>query len=148
MQLCASLSLPVSVNKLLWRQGWTYLRRRRYFQKEQRRNRKFPGGPTCTFQGKEIPCLTRWSPKGSITAEILIDILATLDHHGVFKRSQGRMPFLLLDGHGSRFHPSFAKYIMDPDHPWAVCIGVPYGTALWQVGDLSKHNGTCKIALA
>ena len=58
-----------------------------FFKKNSGANKKNPGGPTCTFQGKEIPYLTRWSPKGSITAEILIDILATLDHHGVFKRS-------------------------------------------------------------
>ena len=29
-----------------------------------------------------------------------------------------------------------------------VCIGVPYGTALWQVGDSSDQNGTYNIALA
>ena len=28
------------------------------------------------------------------------------------------------------------------------CIGVPYGTALWQVGDSSKQNGAYKISLA
>ena len=119
-----------------------------FFKKNSGANKKFPGGPTCTFQGKQIPCLTRWSPKGSITAEILIDILSTLDHYGVFERSQGQKPFLLLDGHGSRFASSFLKYIMHPDHPWAVCIGVPYGTALWQVGDSSEQNGAYKIALA
>ena len=30
---------------------------------------------------------------------------------------------------------------------WAVCIGVPYGTSLWQVGDSSQQNGAYKMAL-
>ena len=92
--------------------------------------------------------MTRWSPKGSITAQILIDIVHTLDHLGVFDRSGGKIPFLLLDGHGSRFALDFLQYIMDPLHEWAICIGVPYGTALWQVGDASEQNGAYKMALA
>ena len=108
----------------------------------------FPGGPTCIFQGKEVPCLTRWSPKGSITGDILVDIVSTLDTLSVFDRSEGRKPFLLLDGHGSRFALNFVQYVTDPLHEWAVCIGVPYGTSLWQVGDSSEQNGSYKIELA
>lgn len=63
-------------------------------------------------------------------------------------RSDGRKPFLLRDGHGSRFGLNFLKYVIDPAHGWVVCIGVPYGTALWQVGDSSEQNGAYKIALA
>jgi len=103
---------------------------------------------SCVFQGKEIPCLTRWSPKGSITAHILIDIVHTLDHLQVFNRSEGQIPFLLLDGHGSRFALDLLQYIMDPLHEWAVCIGVLYGTALWQAGDSSEKNDAYKTALA
>ena len=40
------------------------------------------------------------------------------------------------------------KYITDPLHEWVVCIGVPYGTSLWQVGDSSEQNGSYKIELA
>ena len=29
-----------------------------------------------------------------------------------------------------------------------MCIGVPYGTSLWQVGDSEQQTGSCKIALA
>ena len=75
-------------------------------------------------------------------------ILATLDHYGVCDRSQGQKPFLLVDGHGSRFQPDFLQYVIDADHEWVVCIGVPYGTALWQVGDSSEQNGSYKMALA
>ena len=92
--------------------------------------------------------MTRWSPKGSITAQTLIDIVHTLDHRRVFNRLGGQIPFLLLNGHGSRFALDFLQYIMDPLHEWAVCIDVPYGTALWQVGDASKQNGAYKMALA
>ena len=73
-----------------------------YFLKNTGKDKRYPGGPTCTFQGKEVPCLTRWSPKGSITSDILIDILATLDRLKVFDRSNSKLHFLLLDGHGSR----------------------------------------------
>ena len=48
-----------------------------YFINNSGPGKRFPGGPTCSFRGKEIPCLTRWSPKGSITSQILIDILVT-----------------------------------------------------------------------
>jgi hypothetical protein len=39
-------------------------------------------------------------------------------------------------------------YIFDADHPWMVCIGVPYGTHLWQVADSAEQNSTFKKKLA
>jgi hypothetical protein len=30
---------------------------------------------------------------------------------------------------------------------WSVCIGVPYGTALWQVGDSTEQNGNFKMSM-
>ena len=65
----------------------------------------------------------------------LKDILRTLDELEVFPRVNGLKPFLLVDGHGSRLEIPFLEYINEPDHEWVVCIGVPYGTDLWQVGD-------------
>jgi len=38
-----------------------------YFDRNFGTGKLFPGGPTCTFLGKDIPCMVRWSPKGSIT---------------------------------------------------------------------------------
>ena len=32
-------------------------------------------------------------------------------------------------------------------HRWNVCLGVPYGTALWQVGDSSQQHGLFKMLL-
>ena len=95
-----------------------------------------------------MPCLTRWIPNDSITSVILIDILATLDHIKCVDRSNGKKPFLLVDDHGSQFQLDFLKYVIDPSHEWVVVIGVPYGTALWQVGDSSKQNGAYNISLA
>ena len=40
----------------------------------------FPGGPTCTVKGVEVPCFVRWSKKGGITSTILKEALETLDH--------------------------------------------------------------------
>ena len=56
----------------------------------------------CEFKGEQIPCLYRWIKKGSITAEILTEILETLDHMEVFNQQDGATPFLLIDGHRSR----------------------------------------------
>ena len=113
-----------------------------FFENNSGPGKRFPGGPTCIFQGKELPCLIRWSKKGSITSEILTDIIATLDQYGVFDRSDGAKPFLLIDGHGSRLGLEFLKYINN------LCFGVPYGTALWQVGDSAQQNGAFNMALA
>ena len=101
-----------------------------FFERNRGKGKMYPMGPECIFRGKTIPCLVRWSPSGSITSQILRDALQTLDYHGIFDRSTGRMPFLLLDGHGSRFELPFLNYVTDTDHPWKVCIGVPYGTRL------------------
>ena len=117
-----------------------------FFENNSGPGKRFPGGPTCNFKGVDIPCLCRWSSKGSITAEILVDILSTVDHYKVFDRTTGRKPFLLVDGHGSRIELPFLQYIVDPAHEWAVCIGVPYGTVLWQVRDSAEQNGSFNIA--
>ena len=51
---------------------------------------------------------------------------------------------LLVDGHQSRLDPKFLTYINDQGHRWKVCLGVPYATSLWQVGESSEQNGTAK----
>lgn len=76
-------------------------------------------------------------------------MLNAIDSHDVFGRSENNgVPFLLLDGHGSRTRLPFLEYITNQDHPWMVCIGVPYGTHIWQVHDSSELNGTFKIKLS
>ena len=60
-----------------------------FFKNNSGAGKQFPGGPTCVFQGKEVPCLTQWLPIGSIASNILIDILATLDHLIVFDKTEG-----------------------------------------------------------
>ena len=118
-----------------------------FFNNNRGKSKMFPTGPECRFNGKIIPTLVRWSPSGSITSDILRDTLATLDHYKIFDRScDERKPFLLLDGHGSRFELPFLQYVTSPDHPWMVCQGVPYGTSLWQVADSSEQNGAFKTA--
>ena len=90
----------------------------------------FPGGPSCNFRSKIVPCFCCWSPKGSITTVILRDILATLDKIQVYERTEGNFPCVLLDGYGSRFGLPFLNYVSNPMHEWCIVIGVPYGTAL------------------
>ena len=106
-----------------------------------------PGGPVCHFNGKQIPAMIRWQESGSITSEILVDALKTLDDLKVFQRDDGVSPFLLLDGHSSRLQAPFLKYINTPEDHYVTCIGVPYGTALWQVGDSKEQNGSFNMAM-
>ena len=105
------------------------------------------GGPTCSFNGKVIPCFYGSSPKASITSQLLADMLKYLDDIGVYDRAVAH-PFLLLDGHHSRMMLPYLKYICDPGHKWYSCFGVPYATHVWQVADASSLNGTYKIELA
>ena len=118
-----------------------------FFEKNCGKGKMFPMGPDCTVNGTRVPCMIRWSQKGSITSDILRDALKNLDHYKIFDRSAKRRPFLLLDGHGSRFELPFMEYIVNTNHPWVVCIGVPYGTSMWQVADSKQQNGSYKMAL-
>ena len=117
-----------------------------YFFNNSGPGKYFPGPPTCTFRGKEVPALVRWNESGNITSDILIEALSTLDVMKVIPRNDNVKPFLLLDGHGSRLELPFLNYINTPEDHWVVCLGVPYGTALWQVGDSKEQNGAFNIA--
>ncbi len=74
-------------------------------------------------------------------------MLQTLDSLNLFPHESNMRPFLLLDGHRSRLELSFLQYINTPKDHWVVCIGVPYGTAYWQVGDSKEQNGSFNIAI-
>ena len=75
-------------------------------------------------------------------------MLERMDIFDLFPRIPGGpLPFLLLDGHGSRLQLPFLRYTNDPDHPWIVCLGLPNRTALWQVGDAAEQNGCWKISI-
>jgi hypothetical protein len=41
----------------------------------------------------------------------------------------------------------YLEYINSHDHKWECCIGLPYGTSYWQVGDSSEQNCCFKMAL-
>ena len=107
----------------------------------------FPGGPECLYRGKKVPALVRWHESASITSDILVDMLKTLDQLGVIPRDDNVKPLILLDGHRSRLELPFLKYVNDPEDHWIACIGVPYGTALWQVGDSKEQNGSFNMAM-
>ena len=109
----------------------------------------FPGLPSCEYKGVRVPGYITYSEGGGITASILTDIFRRLDYLKLFDqdRTNGFTPFVLLDGHGSRFDIEFLEYINNPSHRWNVCLGVPYGTALWQVADSSQQHGLFKMLL-
>jgi hypothetical protein len=113
------------------------------------KNKKYPGGPSCTYNEIEVPCLVEFTESGGITPEILTKIFRTIDALKLFEndRKNGFRPYVILDGHQSRFDIEFLNYMNHDDHRWSVVIGVPYGTALWQVGDSRQQNGMFKIWL-
>jgi hypothetical protein len=90
-----------------------------------------------------VHCFVAWTPKGLITSALLAEMLKKMNDLELFDCSDGIAPFLLLDGHGSRFELPFVEYIHG-DREWTVCIGVPYGTSLWKVGDSKQQNGQYK----
>ena len=120
--------------------------------------RPFPGGPVCDFNGRKIPSFVTRSESGGITPEILVEILQHLDTHGVTNQIEGDPPpCLIVDGHGSRLSVPFLHYINNLDengekvpganHRWKVYIGLPNGTAFWQIADSSYINGRFKVQM-
>ena len=83
-----------------------------------------------------------------MTGEILKDIVSTLDQHNLFDREDRKKPFLLVDGHGLWLSEPFVQYITNIAHKWCCCFGVPYGTKLWQVGDIPQQNRSYKISVS
>jgi hypothetical protein len=108
------------------------------------KDKYFPDGPSCHFRGKVVPCATYVSESGGITAEILVDVLATMDRLKLVVRVDGKYPVLVIDGHETRLNPKFLEYINGEGHMWFVLLGVPYATSYWQVGDSSEQNGCAK----
>ena len=109
---------------------------------------RYPGGPTCFFRNKEVPCFIGCSPKGGITSELFVKMLKRMDGLDLFPRTKnGPLPFILLDGHDSRFSIDFLRYINAEATKWVGCLGLPNGTAYWQVGDSSEQNGMYKMSL-
>jgi hypothetical protein len=106
-----------------------------------------PSGPTCMYNGKNLPCFVGCSPCASITSEMLAAMLEEMDKREVFDCSNGILPTLLLDRHQSRMQTPFLNYANNPAHKWIICLGVPYGTHIWQVADSSQMNGAFKMAL-
>ena len=74
-------------------------------------------------------------------------MLQTVDKIGVFDQTDRAPHFLILDGHGSIFDLLFLQYINTAATKLNVCIGVPYGTSYWEIGDSPEQNGSFKLAL-
>jgi hypothetical protein len=78
--------------------------------------KRYPGAPACTFRGTVVSPFVCCSPKGGITSELLKSMLERMDSLNLFPPAEGGpLPFLLLDGHGSRFQLPFMRYIGDTE---------------------------------
>ena len=56
-------------------------------------DKQYPQGPVCHFNGKSVPSFCCCSENGSITSEILVDMLCVINNYRVFDRSGGIAPF-------------------------------------------------------
>ena len=64
-----------------------------FFENNSGPGKRFPGGPTCEYKGKKVPCFCAWTEKGGVTSEMLATMLARLDGYEVFSRDNGVIPF-------------------------------------------------------
>ena len=117
-----------------------------FSQNKKGKGKLYPGGPTCMFKGVKVPCYTRWSESGGITSEILKSCLETMDHYNIFDHSNGANPVLIVDRHGSRLKDIFLDYI-NGVNKWCICVGVPYGTAYWQLVNSKEQKGSFNIVM-
>ena len=93
-----------------------------------------------------VVCLNFCSEIRGITDDILVTILTCFNSIELFLRVEGNpVPVLIVDGHRSRFHEDFVKYVNDEAHLWRILFGVPYATVLWQVGDVVLQNSNFKV---
>ena len=97
----------------------------------------FPGGPTCTYKGKKVPCLVDFSGIGGISGHIIVNILNPLDALEMYDndRQNDILPVLFVNGHGSNFDLGFLQYIFDENHKHTTVFGVTYETKLRQLVD-------------
>ncbi len=71
----------------------------------------YPMGPECNYIGKNVQCFCCCSNSGSITGNLLVNMLKAFDNLKVFDQSTGLNPFLCLDGHGGHFDLEFLEYV-------------------------------------
>ena len=65
--------------------------------------------------------------------------------------SGGPIPYVLFDAHDTHLQVPYPvrvnRRIIYDDPAWMSSIGLPNGTAVWQLGDSSEQNGSYKMAM-
>ena len=84
--------------------------------------------------------------KDSTAAMLKVSLTKHVTLHGVDENGQPYYPCVIIDGHTLRVD-NFFTYINEPLTKWAIALGAPYGTALWQLHDDKRQNGSFKFAL-
>jgi hypothetical protein len=90
-----------------------------------------PFVPICAFNVVEAPTFVTCSKHGSITSQLITNMLSKMEDFCLFNHSDGINPFLICDGHVSRFEEPSLEYTLDSTRHWTCCTIVPYGTSLW-----------------
>jgi hypothetical protein len=115
---------------------------------EDEENGAFGGGPSYYFRGIRNACYCCCSANASISLTLLTDMLRYMDLFNIFNQNVGEKPLILLDEHHSRMEMEFLECINANEQMWHVNIGVPYGTHIGQVANLSEANGLFKMKVS
>jgi hypothetical protein len=106
-------------------------------------DRLFPFGPTCLLDGIEVPAFVTCSKNGSITSQLVTNMLQRMDYLKLFNRTNGINPFLLYDGHVIRGAVLVVHFGVQST------IVVLYRGTIWYIivssGQSVKQNGAFKI---
>lgn len=102
------------------------------------------GGPVCFSRGKEVNSYVGTSVDGKMNCQILHDICKHIDEIGLYDRSNGLSPFMLMDGHCTNIDMEFIDYVNDGRHQWTICCGLPRDTHLLHVAFSDELNGAFK----
>ncbi len=62
-----------------------------FILKNSGKGKHFSGGPECVCRGKTVTALVRWHESASITSEIVVEMLQTLDEMELIPRVQSEI---------------------------------------------------------
>lgn len=85
--------------------------------------------------------------KDSTAAMLKVSLTKHVTLCGVDENGQPYYHCVIKDGHKSQVDKDFLTYINEPLTKWAIALGAPYRSALWQLHDNKRQNGAFKFAL-
>jgi hypothetical protein len=86
-----------------------------------RKGNYFPIGSTCSFSGKDLPCLSLCSLSEGTKADLIGSILKKIDNKNIFFQEHNcPKPLLIVDGHESQLDSPFLELLNAENRKWFV----------------------------